>query len=324
MMNSVKPMIYGICVAALLTGNASSARAQGTDTTGIQSASAMDSAFARARSLVISGQIAAGRTIVDSILAATPVGTAAYGDALYGRATVAPTAADAAQDYRRIVVEYPLSVHAGDALLQLAQIERSQGDRASAINHLERFLRQNPASTKRARTGLWLAQLLFEQNDDVRACGILDQARSVIPAGDVELQNQMNFYTPRCNAATARARADSVARADSLHADSVRKAQQRSRARAERTPKQPTKAGQSTTSGAGGYSVQVGAFATSAEAEKLATRLRGRGLEARVDGTRKPFRVRVGRYKTRSEATSALVRLKKAGINGFVTVLDQR
>jgi tetratricopeptide (TPR) repeat protein len=324
MMNRMKRTIYGTCVAALLTGSASSIRAQGTDTTAVRSASAMDSAFARARSLVVSGQIAAGRKIVDSIFAITPVGTAAYGDALYGRATVAPTAADAAQDYRRIVVEYPLSAHAGDALLQLAQIERSQGDRGSAINHLERFLRENPASTKRARTGLWLAQLLFEQNDDIRACGILDQARAATAPGDVELQNQMNFYTPRCNAAAARAQADSVARADSLHADSVRNAEQRARARAARTSKQTTRSSRGSTSTAGGYSVQVGAFATAAEAEKLATRLRGRGLEARVDGTRKPFRVRVGRYKTRSEATSALARLKKAGINGFVTSLDQR
>lgn len=286
----------------------------------------MDSAFARARSLVISGQTAAGRQIVDSIFATTPVGTVAYGDALYGRATVAPTATDAAQDYRQIVVEYPLSVHAGDALRQLAQIERSQGDRASAIQHLQRFLRENPVSPKRAQTGLWLAQLLFEQNDDSSACGVLGQARSAIAPEDVELQNQMNFYTARCNASAAqvRARADSVAEADSVaHADSVRRTEARARARvrAEQTPKKEAAPIRKSTTG--GYSVQVGAFATAAEAEKLVVRLKARGLDVRTDGTRKPFRVRVGRYQTRGEATEALARLKKAGVNGFVTAFDE-
>lgn len=332
MMNRLRTMIYGTCVAAALAGAAPSIRAQRVDTTATQPAGAMDSAFARARALVISGQTAAGRKIVDSIFAATPVGTTAYGDALYGRAMVAPTAAAAAQDYRRIVVEYPLSMHAGDALLQLAQIERSEGDRASAIGHLERFLRENPASSKRARTGLWLAQLYFEQNEDLNACGILDEARNAIPSGDVELENQMNFYRPRCDAAAARARADSVARADSLRADSVaradsiRNAERRARARARTEPasKSAPTSTRSSASSTGAYSVQVGAFATAAEAEKVVARLHARGLEARVDGTRKPFRVRIGRYKTRGEATAALTRLKKAGINGFVTSLDER
>lgn len=330
MMNHLNTVLYRICAATLLIASASSVRAQGADTTSVRSVSTMDSVIARARALVISGQTAAGRKIVDSILAVTPVGSAAYGDALYGRATLAPTAADAAQDYRRVVVEYPLSAHAGDALLQLAQIERSQGDRASAIHHLEQFLRGNPASPKRAQTGLWLAQLLFEQNDDSSACGILDQARRAIQPTDVELQNQMNFYTPRCNASAARLRArdDSIAQADSLaRADSLRKAEQRerTRARAERAPKKPdASAPRSAAPNGGGYAVQVGAFATASEAEKLAARLKARGLAARVDGTQKPFRVRVGRYRTRNDAAQALARLKKAGINGFVTSLDDR
>lgn len=325
MMKSLTSTIHGICAAMILAGGASLARAQNADTTAVQPASAMDSAFARARTLVIAGQTAAGRKIVDSIFAVTPVGTTAYGDALYGRAMVAPTAAAAAQDYRRIVVEYPLSTHAGDALLQLAQIERSQGDRASAIGHLQRFLRDNPASPKRARTGLWLAQLLFEQNDDTEACDILNQARAAIPAGDVELENQMNFYRPRCDAVAARARADSIAQADSVRADSVRKAAQRARQRAQAkpTPKpEATRSGVKTSRG--GYSVQVGAFATAAEAQKLVARLRTRGLDARVEGTRKPYRVRVGHYATRNEANDALTKLKKAGITGFVTSADER
>ncbi len=282
---------------------------------------------------------------MDSILAATPPGSPAYGNALYGRAMVAPTAADAERDYQRIIVEYPLSAHAGDALLQLAQLERSRGDRSSAITHLERFLQENPTSTKRGRTGLWLAQLLFEENQDLTACDVLDQARAVTAAGDVELRNQMDFYTARCANALSVVHADSVAKAaaaDSARADSMRRAEaakraaeKRARAKASKTktddsagkhaelrpaPRGAESPGQSSVT----YSVQVGAYTTRAEADRAVVRLRGRGLEARVDGDRKPFRVRLGHYKTRAEADRAAAQFKKLGLGGFVTAVGGR
>ena len=48
-----------------------------------------------------------------------------------------------------------------------------------------------------------------------------------------------------------------------------------------------------------------------------------RGLTARVDGERKPYRIHVGRYVTRADAVAALARLKKKGHSGFVTELDR-
>jgi len=110
-----------------------------------------DSVFARARQLVTSGNGAAGRVLIDSVIAATPPDTPEYGDALYWRAALAATSADAERDYRRIVVEYPLSAHSGDALLQLAQLEAARGDRAPATTHLDRFIVENPQHPERAR-----------------------------------------------------------------------------------------------------------------------------------------------------------------------------
>lgn len=322
-------------VAVLVLAPAAAASAQAADSTTTHRQAAMDSAFAEARQLVISGQTAAGRHLADSIVAATPIGTPAYGAALYGRAQVAPTAADAERDYQRIIVEYPLSPHSGDALLQMAQLERSQGDRATAIGHLERYLRENPASPKRARTGFWLAQLLFEENDDTAACAVLDTARTALTPGDIELQNQMNFYTTRCEAAAARATADSTAKADSARvdstarADSIKQAGARAHAppaKAARSPRPPA-AGKPRTGGAATareYAVQVGAYGTAAEAQRAVDRLHERGIEARVDGSAKPFRVRIGHYKTRTEASRALAEFKKAGLDGFVAVIDGR
>ena len=87
-----------------------------------------------------------------------PEGTPAYGDALFWRGALAETAADAERDYRRVIVEYPLSPYADDALLSLAELEQARGDRAAASQHLQRFVREHPASPARARAGLAAAR----------------------------------------------------------------------------------------------------------------------------------------------------------------------
>ena len=104
--------------------------------------------------------------IVDSLLRAAPEGTPAYGDALFWRGALAETAADAERDYRRVIVEYPLSPYSDDALLSLAELEQARGDRAAAYQHLQRFVREHPASPARARAGLAAARLAFEQRDN--------------------------------------------------------------------------------------------------------------------------------------------------------------
>ena len=125
--------------------------------------------FARARQLVVNGNGAAGRVLVDSVIAATSPDSPIYADAIYWRAALAATSADAERDYKRLVVEYPLSAHAGDALFQLAQLEVARGDRAAATTHLDRFLLENPASDDRGRAGLMLVRLAFDQNEPQHA-----------------------------------------------------------------------------------------------------------------------------------------------------------
>ena len=70
--------------------------------------------------------------------------------------------------------------------------------------------------------------------------------------------------------------------------------------------------------GSGRYAVQVAAFRTRAPAAQLVAKLRGRGYNAYVDGTRAPYRVRIGHYPTNADAVSALTRLKARKIDGFV------
>jgi hypothetical protein len=261
-----------------------------------------DSVYARAKQLVANGNGAAGRVLVDSMVAVAAPNSPAYAEALYWRATLAATGADAERDYRRIVVEYPVSSRAGDALLQLAQLEASRGDRASAVLHLERFMTENPDHPDRARTSLLLIRLAFEMNDAPRGCLTLGRSLREVSSENVELRNQLTYYSPRC-AGVDTTRATNAARADS--AGAKRDTTRRDSAAA------PTSKAR--------YTVQVCACATRALADRQLSRLKARGFDARLIGTAKPFRVRVGRYETRAAATAAAAKLKAQKFDAFVT-----
>jgi TolA-binding protein len=163
-----------------------------------------DSLFQRARRLVLAGDGAAGRAIVDSLVQATS-GTPAEGEALYWRAALASTAADAERDYRRVIVEHPFSPHLGDALYALAQLEMARGDRASAADHLQRFLLERPSSTERGRAGLLLGRLLLDQNEMARGCAVLTRTREALGIESAELRNQVDYYASRCTHGQLRA-----------------------------------------------------------------------------------------------------------------------
>ena len=171
---------------------------------------ATDSVFKRARRLVADGDGAAGRALVDSMLRAAREGTPAYGDALFWRGALAETAADAERDYRQVIVEYPLSPYADDALLSLAELEQARGDRAAAYQHLQRFVREHPPGPSRARAGLAAARLAFEQRDVTRGCAMIADARLSAGTSDVELRNQIEYHGSRCPATSASAPAPST------------------------------------------------------------------------------------------------------------------
>jgi hypothetical protein len=265
---------------------------------------APDSIFARARQLVVNGNGAAGRILVDSVVAATDPSLPAYAEALYWRATLAAVPADAERDYQRIVVEYPLSPRESDALLQLAQLEIAHGDRATAQTHLERYVLENPTGPDASRAEFMLVRVSFEQNDLPHGCIALRRALADVPATSVELHNQLDYYSPRCvgvdtspmHASAPDTMAAKAAR-DSARADSVAQAAKR----------------------AGKYTLQIAAYSARSDADKLVKKLKARGFEARIVGTKKPFRVRVGRYETRAAASAAAKQLKTKKIDAFVT-----
>ena len=301
-----------------------------------------DAIFARAKRLVSEGNGIAGRALVDSVLRRAPEGTTAYGDALYWRGALAQTAAEAERDYRRVIVEYPLSLYADDALLAMAELEQGRGDRAGALQHLTRFVHEHPAGQQRGIAAFAAARLAFELRDTKTACTMLADSRTSTPAENVELHNQIDYYAPRCTPSSVPASAAPqptpvapsapatppkrdtapplVPAAKRTTAAPIEKPTVVTRTPAASAPApEPVRAPATDKPAKGSYTIQLAAYRTRLEAERLITSLGLKGVKARVSGTDKLFRVRLDFYPTRQAALDELAALKARGIIGFVT-----
>jgi len=317
----------------LLFSVPSCARAQSTAAT----ASPNDSVFRRAWRLVSEGNGVAGRALVDSLLKREQEGSTGYGNALYWRGALAETAADAERDYRRVIVEYPLSAYADDALLAIAELEQARGDRAGALQHLQRFVKEHPVSPARGIAAFAAARLAFEQRDTRTGCAMIAEARTSVSNTDVELRNQIDYFGSRCAGADAGANAPVASvPITSVPATPARDSSPPTlvaprKTVAEVVPKTtpldkptlpagvPERATKPATKARGVYTIQLAAYNTRADAERLVTKLGASGVKARVSGTTKPFRVRLDFYPTRQAALDEVASLKQRGIIGFVT-----
>lgn len=280
---------------------------------GSDAQSATDPVYARAQALVSEGQGAAGRALVDSMYRATAPGSGERAEALFWRASLAPTAADAERDYRAIVVDHATSSRVEDALLRLAQLELARGDRDGALGHLRRLATEFPGSGQSARTSYWTARVLFERNDLAAACAANAHALARVGANDVELRNQIEYQQQRC-------RGDVAAAPPPVAPPSAPR---------DATPSIPVNApvlqpAASTPPAARTFSVQVAATNTRTGAQTIVNRMSARGYQARIDGTAAPFRVRVGRYDTRAAAARLLTEMKAKGIDGFIAIIEGR
>jgi tetratricopeptide (TPR) repeat protein len=157
-----------------------------------------DPVFVRAQTLVSDGNGVEGRALIDSVIAATPPTARLYPEALFWRASLASNAAAAESDYKHIVVDYPLAPQAEEALLRLAQLELSRGDREGALIHLQRISRDYPRSKSLARANYWTARVLFEKNDIPKACAANASALAQAGAAEIELRNQIQYQGQRC------------------------------------------------------------------------------------------------------------------------------
>jgi cell division septation protein DedD len=301
----------------LLFTAAARASAQGAGT---------ESIATRIQRLADNGNAAAGRALADSIIAGAKPGSVVYVDALFARASIATSPDSARKDYLRIVVDYSMSPREEDALLKLAQMELSHGDRAAARQYLERLALEHPEGPLRAAGALQLGRLLLEEGEVLPACASLAAAKQRIDPANVELVNQVNYSMLPCAAAQHAAdsvRADSVEKA--IRADSVARADSVEKAKADAKKKKAAAAkaaAAAAVAARNGWSAQVAAYDTQAAADRLEKKLKDQGYEARVS-SEKPFRVRVGWFSRRDDAVELVAKLKQAKIDAIVVEAEK-
>jgi len=280
-----------------------------------QQPASSDSMYLRAHQMVSSGQGEAGRALVDSLLGAAQPGTAPYAEGLFWRAVMAKRSEDAERDYLRIVIEFPSSPRAEDSLIRLAELEMMRGDRMRAQRHLQRLIVEHPNGPSRARASYWLARVFFEGNDLPRACNELNVARARASTADVELRNQVDYQAQRCvgvDLAVAPPAPVPAANAPPVGAPvtggvamppAAQVPPPPARTSTEPTTPPPSRPATPVTTAVRAYSVQAAAFPTRAAAISFMETLRAKGYDVRVFGTESPFRIRIGRFATRAEAT---------------------
>lgn len=266
-----------------------------------------DTIFRAAQRLAAEGQGDSARALVGQRLNTAPPGSAEYVDALYWRAVVAATAADAERDLRTIVVTYPASARSADALMRLAQLELARGDRDQAVGHLQRIVVEHPDSPNRGRAEFWIARTLLDEGNMPTGCARLADASRLTPSSQVELANQIGYLNQRCQGVDTTAQAAGSRPAPHTAAPTQTPA-----------PSAPS-AVTSAASNHGRYTIQVAAFSTLASATGLRDVLIARGYSARVVGTAKPFRVRVGHFATRANANAAAAAMRAKKFTAYVT-----
>lgn len=269
-----------------------------------------DTTFLAAQRLVVEGRGQEGRAIIARELAAAPEGSPRFVEALYWRAALAATAADAERDYKRIIIEFPVSRRAESALVGLAQLELARGDRSQAMQHLERVVREHPTGPSRARASFWMARVHFDEGNFPRACARLEDSRRHTPSEAVEMRNQLEYYAQRCEGVdttvVVRATPGEPARAMPPRPGAV------ATSSAQRPPvSSPTRSA--------AYTVQIGAYGNRADADARHRQLSAQGHAPRVVKVGALWRVRIGRYPTRDAAAAAARALKAKKVDAFVT-----
>lgn len=255
----------------------------------------------RIRALAARGDSAGARRLADSLARSAAAGTEDAADGLYWRGALTRSRDSARSDLSRVVVDHPGSPVAGDALYRLALMDLAENDRASARRRLLRVDRDYGTSASAGNAAAELGSMLMTDGASREGCVALDSALARIPAEQVEKRNRLTYLRRPCALIEAEAPRDTApSGAGRGAADTAATAAMTPPARGGR-PAPATRGRQ--------WSVQVGAFATRADAEEVAKRLTARGYEARVTPER-PFRVRIGRFSGRPAAAALVAKLK--------------
>jgi hypothetical protein len=286
---------------------------------------------ARARGLIENGAGADARALLDSLVVTLAPASNDLAEALYWRATLAESLSESERDWKRLPIEAPLSLRAADALVRLGELELLRGRPGTARPYLERVVKDFPETPQRAKATLWVVRSHLDERNAAAACAAL-ATLPVAAVPDGELRLQYGELGKGCrgtggNGAGAKSAGANSAGANSaslngasLNSASLNGASLNGASSKDANPKDANPK-DATAKETGRYAVQLAAYDTRADAETSVKRLATRGIDARIDGEVKPFRVRTGRFATRAEANALLATLKRQGFAGFIAEL---
>jgi cell division septation protein DedD len=179
-------LLLGIPLAAL--------HAQGADSlTSVRA----DEVLARVRRYT-SSDVSAARALADSLVTSLPAGSASLPAALFAKASIAPSAAEAERDYSRIVNEFRFAPQVPDALMRLALLESARNNRAGALKNLDRLLRDHSDAAVRSRASLLAGRLRMEAGDPARACDLLAAAYASAGNAERDVRDQAESIGASC------------------------------------------------------------------------------------------------------------------------------
>jgi hypothetical protein len=220
------------------------------------------------------------RASVNRILTPLAPSDTLYPQALYTLGLVSGSVDEMRRQYSRVAIEYTTSDWADDALVRLGMLDYAAGNQEGVLKQMEKVASDYPSSPLLPTAALWAARAAFELRRPADGCRWV--ATGVAGAGtDVELKNQLDFYSGRCAAGAV---------AESTKADT--------------TPTPPPKPS--------GFGVQVGAVANQAAADRLLATLKAAGLSGYAVKSGSLLKVRAGPYPDKAAAQAAVPKVKNA------------
>jgi TolA-binding protein len=236
--------------------------------------------------------------------------------ALMLRAQLASDPAAAEADYLSVVLGYPLSPDAPQALLRLGQGLLAVGEPARAAGYLSRLVADYPGRPERSVGVLWLARAHHAARQHAAACAV---ARDGLRDGTSADLSDMLRAEERVACARAE-RADGASATTPAASAPPAPAQQ-----ATATPDPPARSPPAArtpagSAAAGRFAVQTGAYREQKSVDDAVAGLRRAGYDPRVvlvPGS-SLIRVRIGRVGTSQEAATLMARVKRDGFDAVV------
>jgi cell division septation protein DedD len=321
-------------------------------------AQVQDQALDRIQNLIATGRFTEARNTLERWERdhGDPRSSAGPGDrarALFLRGVLASDVRAAEDAYVGVVLSYPSSAVAPDALLRLGQGLLTAGEAQRAVAYLERLRSDYPGAPARETGLLWLARAQLAAGMAGVACTTARDGAAAASSANIRTlmeveqdracaaspppPSRQTVPPPPAAAATGAATGAAQRTAAAPQAAPPASATPPATGAAAAAGAPPaagtaaaTAAGTAAATGTAAaaaaanlrFAVQTGAYRELSSAENIARQMRAQGFDARVVlvGDSPLYRVRVGAFATTQEATSASDRIRSAGF--AVIVVD--